>query len=357
MRKYDQVIELCHKYGIQVATYFSNKELHPITEAFKQHGEVWGRKPDDQGKLKHNYHRGDEFGAQMCLKSGWAEHLKFTIDRVLNKHDLDGVYYDWNIALYCNNPLHVGEDSNQVSGERGLGALALSPTGHWDMDELIEFMEWTRQRVGPEGLVILHNTMAPMFVTENFADYIVGMEWGYGKLLTNVPPVSDLPPEWNFAGARSRGVIGYGTIASNAPRYLHQLLALETLLTGVAPWPATEEAFRLYQALRPLGKIDSYKFEDYRNRAVSIEGSDCCSAVYSRPGESYILLGNFNEKPVNVRCTLESEKLPWPISDLGSAEYLREGQWELLPKGRLTQEGAMLTVPARDVLLLHVRSK
>jgi hypothetical protein len=293
----------------------------------------------------------------MCLKSGWAEHLKFTIDRVLKNHDLDGVYYDWNIALYCNNPLHVGETTNRVSGEKGLGALALSPTGHWDMDELIEFVEWTRERVGPDGLVILHNTMAPMFVTENFADYVVGMEWGYGKLLTGVPPVSDLPPEWNFAAARSRGVIGYGTIAQNAPQHLHRLLALETLLTGVAPWPATEEAFNLYQILRPLGDIERYRFEDYRNEAVRVEGTDCTSAVYSRPGESYILLGNFSDKPVKVSYSVETEKLPWPISDIGAVRYLREGQWDVTPKAELKGEGVALSIPARDVVLLRLQSR
>ena len=82
----------------------------------------------------------------MCLRSGWLDYLKLSIDRVLKNHPLDGVYYDWNVALYCENPLHEGK------------APANRPRGHWDMDELLDLMEWTRQRVGPDGLVIIHNT-------------------------------------------------------------------------------------------------------------------------------------------------------------------------------------------------------
>ena len=45
----------------------------------------------------------------MCLRSGWLEFLKLSIDRVLKNHPLDGVYYDWNVALFCCNPLHEGK--------------------------------------------------------------------------------------------------------------------------------------------------------------------------------------------------------------------------------------------------------
>lgn len=141
----------------------------------------------------------------MCLKSGWLAQLELCIDRVLKNHKLDGVYFDWNVALYCNNPLHVGKTSNGISPDRGLGTLALSPTGHWDIDGLVSLMEWTRERVGRNGMIIVHDTMTPMFVTENFANYVVGMEWGYGWLSRAVPPVDDLPldgisPERGHAG-------------------------------------------------------------------------------------------------------------------------------------------------------------
>ncbi|MDP2982345.1 MAG: DUF6259 domain-containing protein [Candidatus Latescibacter sp.] len=355
MKKYDEVIANCHKYGIKAATYFSNKELHPSTDAFKEHGEEWGRKPDDSGKLIHNRYGKDEFGAQMCLKSGWLEYLEFCIDRVLKNHKLDGVYFDWNVALYCNNPLHMGKTSNGISPDRGLGTLALSPTGHWDMDGLVSLMEWTRERVGPTGMIIVHDTMTPMFVTENFANYVVGMEWGYGWLSKAVPPVDDLPLEWNFAGARSRGVIGYGTIDSNAPKRLHRLLALETLLTGVAPWPASPEAKELYTILRPLGDIEKYRFEDYRNTSVTLDGANCASALYSRPGEAYILLGNFNPEPRTVACKIEPKALPYALPGVQSVEMTGVPAPVKLDIGKLAGNGESFTIPADSAVMIHIR--
>ena len=64
-------------------------------------------------------------------------------------------------------------------------------------------MEWTRRRVGPGGLVIVHNTTTPMFATENFADYVVATEWGYRKWTDRAPDLQDLPLEWSLAGALS----------------------------------------------------------------------------------------------------------------------------------------------------------
>lgn len=351
MRNYDRVIELCHRNGIRVATYFSNKELHPSTQAYKDHGEQWGRKPDDTGELYHNKTPHGEFGAQMCLKSGWLQTLENNIDTVLRNHKLDGVYYDWNVALYCNNPLHAGRNSNGVSGETG--TLALSPTGHWDMDELLELMEWTRQRVGPKGLVILHNTMSPMFATENFADRVVGMEWGYGRLSRSVPPVQQLPLEWNFAGARSRGVIGYGSLEKGAPERVARVFTLEALLTGVTPWPADAEATALYKILTPIGDLTRYRFADWRNRAIKLDAPDCISAVYSRAGEAWILLGNTGGQVKRVRLRISPGNLPVPLESLRSLEQIRGGRKVTLNAVSATGQGELVSIPPGEAVLLR----
>jgi hypothetical protein len=355
MAKYDQVIETCHRYGIRVATYFSNKELHSSTESFKEHGDEWARK-DNQGNLRYNYYRqGSEFGVQMCLKSGWLEFLKFSIDRVLKNHDLDGVYYDWNVALYCSNAVHVREDSDCAAEDEAKQSPARQRAGHWDMDELIDLMEWTRQRVGPRGLIIIHNTRVPMFVTENFADYVVGMEWGYKKWVDSAPALQELPLEWDFVGARSRGVIGYGIIDRNAPRRLHKLLALEALLTGVAPWPASEEATELYRILKPLGNVEQYKFEDWRNKAVTLKGNGCASAVFSRPDEAYILLGNLDGDSKTVTCTIDPRKLPHPLSSIASGRILKADGSVDLDAGSVASGGEDIALPGDDAVLIHIK--
>ena len=351
MKKMDKVIETIQKYGLKTVPYFSNHELHQSTEEFTKHGEEWGRIVDDQGNLRPNYY----YGAHMCLKSGWLDFLKSSVDRVLKNHDFDGVYYDWNIAMFCNNPLHVGKTSNDVLGDKGLGAPAISQTVHWDIDELIDLLEWTRERVGPEGIVILHNTLVPMFTTENFANYVVGMEFTYGKLSVSVPKPYELPLEWNFAGARPRAVIGYGTIARGAPKRLYRLHAIIALMTSVAPWPASDEAIELYKLLKPLGNLEQYKFEDWRNEAVTVDNKDCISAVYSRPGEAYILLANLEPEPKEIRCAISPDKLQSALPSLKAAEILSEGKSISLNIGKLAGSGENITLPADGVVLLHVQ--
>ncbi|OHB70136.1 MAG: hypothetical protein A2V70_04840 [Planctomycetes bacterium RBG_13_63_9] len=354
MDRYDKVLADCRCEGIRTATYFSNKELHPSTKEFQQHGATWGRK-NLKGDLQHNCFRpNSEFGAQMCLRSGWLDVLKSSIDRVLKNHPLDGVYYDWNVALLCHNSLH------ELNQDR-----ATPPKGHWDIDELLDLMEWTRHRVGPGGLVIVHNTTTPMYATENFADFVVATEWGYQKWTDRAPDLENLPLEWSLAGATARGVISYGVLDANAPRRLHRLFALEAFLGGVTPWPASKEAFELLSLLKPLGDVEAYRFADWRNPAVTLSDTRCASAVYSRPGEACLLLANLDQSPREVTCVLHPEKLPYPLPSPVAATRLAaiaataDGQPQRdaspLDLRQLVGQGLKITIPGDDAILIQVR--
>jgi hypothetical protein len=349
MDRFDQVLKNCHEAGIRTATYFSNKELHPSTQEFQAHGQDWGRK-DRKGGIQHNFFKAQsEFGVQMCLRSGWLDFLKSSIDRVLKNHPLDGVYYDWNVALFCCNPKHETSDLRPGSGR------------HWDMDELLDLMEWTRQRVGPQGLVIVHNTTTPMFATENFSDYVVATEWGYGKWTNSAPPMEKLPLEWSLAGARPRGVISYGTIDAAAPRRLHRVFAMQAFLGGVCPWPASPETFDLLPVFRPIKDFESCRFQDWRNTAVRLGAPGCASAIYSRPGEAFALLANLEPAPREINCIVDPERLPYPMKRLTSARLVFPPE----PKGavpaldidarQLSGPGAKLTLPGDSLLLLNLR--
>ena len=354
MDRYDKVLTDCREVGIRTATYFSNKELHPSTKEFQEHGEEWGRK-NRAGDLQHNFYRPNlEFGAQMCLRSGWLEFLKFSIDRVLKNHPLDGVYYDWNVALLCANPLHEANRDGTAPA-----------TGHWDMDELLDLMEWTRNRVGKDGLIIVHNTTMPMFAIENFADDVVATEWGYQKWTDRAPDLQDLPLESSLAGAIPRGVISYGVLDANAPRRLHRLFAIEAFLNGVAPWPASEETFALLPLLKPLGEIGNYRFADWRNQAVTLSDARCASAVYSRPGEAYVLLANLEADPREVTCVVHPEKLPHPLASPASATRLAvtaASAGNVVPSDaanlnvrELVGEGLKITIPGDDAIVIQIR--
>ena len=345
MDRFNEVIADCHRRGIRVATYFSNKELHPDTKEFQQHGQEWGRK-NRKGDLQHNIFKGQsEFGAQMCLRSGWLDFLKMSIDRVLTNHPLDGVYYDWNVALLCCNGLHEGKPAGEVGA------------GHWDIDELLSLMEWTRQRVGPRGLAIVHNTTTPMFATENFSSHVVANEWGYGKWKDKAPGLNDLPLEWSLVGARPRGVISYGQIDAQSPKRLQRVFALQALLSGVTPWPASAESSELCSVLKPIGDFASWKFADWRNQAVALQGGQCGSAIYSRPGEAYLLVANFEGSAREIVCSVRPEKLPFPVKDLTAATMLLRaaGDKQLNPDvRRLAGSGVTLSMAADSVVLLRL---
>lgn len=350
MKKMAEVVQNCHKYGIKTVPYFSNHELHQVTPEFKTHGEEWGRKPDDQGNLRPNF----DWGALMCLKSGWLDYFKLCVDRVLKNYPFDGVYYDWNQPLYCNNALHVGKGTNDVSPANGLASYALSPTGHWDVDELLELMEWTRERVGPKGLILVHNSMNPMLAVENFTNAVCTMEWGYGQLSSAMPRPEDLPLEWNMAGARSRAVIEYGTIAGNAHAQVRQSFYLTALVTGVATWPASDGALELFKLLKPLGRLDQYHFEDWRNQAASLSHRDCYSAIYSRQDETWVVLANLGATPVKLNCVVNPRALGHPLADVGAATLITAEHESALDPNALSGTGQEITLAAAGACLLHL---
>lgn len=257
--------------------------------------------------------------------------------------------------MFCCNPRHEKL------------AVGQSAAAHWDIDELLELMEWTRRRVGPRGrLVIIHNTTTPMFATGNFADDVVANEWGYGKWFGKGPNLQELPLEWSLVGARARGVISYGQLDAQASGHLHRLFALEDLLAGVTPWPASTETFQLYPVLRPILALGTCRFADWRNHAATVHGGRAASAIYSRPDESWLLIGNLDETTQEVRCTLHPDELPYPIASVttvtlvassASATNLVDGVAPVrLEPSQLTGSGVTLTIPAAAAVLLHVGS-
>jgi len=351
MAEYDRVITDCHRHGIRVATYFSNKELHPTVAAYQEHGAEWARLPDNSWEQLHNAYSGDEYGAQMCLHSGWADFHKEYIDTVLSHHPLDGTYYDWNVALYCHNTRHVpGHEGDEL--HPGVGAWAFSPAGHWDMDELLDLVAWTRRRVGPEGLMILHNTMVPMAATENYADSIVAMEWGYSRLATGAPDLDALPLEWSFMGHRSRGVIGYGCLEKGAPERVHRQMTMRAVLTGVVPWTADDLACEMLAGLSHRD-LSRFRFVDARTTPLLVDCQEAAGALYHRPDEALLVVGNLAAEARLVRCRVDASRC-----DLTDARTytVQAGDRELtLSPAQLRDEGVEVEVEGDGVKVLTVR--
>jgi hypothetical protein len=143
------------------------------------------------------------------------------------------------------------------------------------------------------------------------------------------------------------------------------LFALEALLDGVTPWPASPETFELFSILKPIRDLESCRFVGWRNQAVRLQGRRCASAIYSRPGESFLVLGNLEKDPQEVRCTLRPDKLPYPLAaptaatllagDLGASATPEANRSRSIAIDQLVRDGVTLTIPAASAVLLHVR--
>ena len=126
-------------------------------------------------------------------------------------------------------------------------------------------------------------------------------------------------------------------------------------MTSVVSWTASKEAIDLFKILKPLGDIEQYRFEDWRNKAVSLVGDNCASTVYCRPGESYILLANFDPEPKKVTCTVKPRNLPYPLSSVGAGAILEKDVSKNINIKKLTGSGETITLPDDNAVLIHIK--
>jgi hypothetical protein len=143
------------------------------------------------------------------------------------------------------------------------------------------------------------------------------------------------------------------------------LRALEALLAGVTPWPASPETFELFPVLKPIGTLETCRFADWRNQALTIRGARSAFAIYSRPAESWLVLANLDEATQEVSFVLHPDKLPYPLSSVATATLYPRSNTSTnlsakpaphpLDAKQLTGAGVTLTVPPDGAVLLHVR--
>lgn len=108
--------------------------------------------------------------------------------------------------------------------------------------------------------------------------------------------------------------------------------------------------------LGPLGPVEQYHFEDWRNRAVKLDQNDLLSAVYSRPEEAYVLLTNLQSESREVNCVIDPQALKHPLAVVRSAQLTDQGSNDRLDAGKLTGGGEKISLPGDGVRLLHLQS-
>lgn len=146
-----RVIERVHGCGMKIVPYLSLKEFHPQSRGFAEHAHEWMHKAAPSMALIHNYAGSGEYGALMCLKSGWLPHLKQSVDRILSSFQWDGLCLDWSESHPCCHSHHA----------RG--------PFHTDVEGVADILAHCRKQVGA-GILMVVKPETPSWVCENLAD-------------------------------------------------------------------------------------------------------------------------------------------------------------------------------------------
>ena len=160
MAELARVIETCQRCRIKIVAYIAAHELHPETHAYELHAREWMHCAARSLDVIHNWIASNsnskaETGGLMCLRSGWLDYRKKTIDAILQALPWNGVCLDWPAPMPCCGQSHAG------------GPF------HSDCEEVLELLDYCRARVGAEGTLALLASSDSSVAGINLADHII----------------------------------------------------------------------------------------------------------------------------------------------------------------------------------------
>jgi len=282
MREMDRVIRDAHRNGMRIIPYFSLLELHKDTPEFQANARDWHKIFEGSDAFLFTQAQGKGFGALMCLQSGWADCLKTQIQRVLERHEFDGVYFDWCYGpMVCDHPGHA-------AGR------------HTMIEQMLEVLYWTRRHIGPDRIMMIHQSPCALIPAENLADAVVTMEElpGDDYFLTALPHPSQLSPHARFIGIAERqicpAITGQRTWTGKPiKKNLAQAFLVRCALNNVFPYghPA---GLAPYFAIRRT--LSAYRFFDSASAPVGTDNPNVPAVFYNGKQDSLIVLGNLTGK-------------------------------------------------------------
>lgn len=202
--------------------------------------------------------------------------------------------------------------------------------------------------------MVIHNSTTPMAAAENFANSVVTMEWGYTHLRTGVPAPGHLPPEWNFMGSRSRAVIGYGSVANDATPLVRKRFLTLAMLTGVAPWTATDDDLTTFKPLQGLA-FPRYRFWDCQRSRVACSTPDCGAAVYATRHSLVLIAGNFGTTSQKVELCFDPSN--YGFKKVRALEWSSRNKTTIVRRERYDKMRFSLRLPAGDTRVITFQPK
>ncbi len=274
MAEMKRVIAACHRYGIQVVPYFSLKEFHPEAQGYAENETAWKRTIGPLTSI-HDKTQNGEYGAQMCMQSGWLERRKQDVEKAYRELGFDGIYYDWVATQACDNPAH------------NLGT-------HLDTDAVIDMLAWTRRLLAPTGgpLVLHLSGWFESIAMENYADLVVNMEeFSSSKAMMTLDsvPISGFQAE---VLPRSPCPSYREDNAQERSRNNAALQVVLGLFQHARPdSPAGVEMLRLFRAFKPYN-LNDFRFRSVYTKAVTSPAANVLGALYTSPSMSLAVVSN-----------------------------------------------------------------
>ncbi|MBU0476968.1 hypothetical protein KKC91_00145 [bacterium] len=293
MKEMDRVIDTVHKYGMKIVPYFQPGTLHPDVPAYAQYHEDWKWTTGEKGTENI-----DRYGARMCLESGYRDFVKNHIKTVLTNHRFDGAYFDGAGYNYCQNKEHLdGRD-------------------HLNVDGWIDLMEWTRDFVGSEGIIIAHpSANLPSLTLENLADAIVTFEEQAQEY--KIPTLEAFSPHAVFVNLMPRLIdVAVATFQKKEQKdialknIVSKCIVLGLFIYG-GNWDGDEAALELFRRFRSYD-LGQFGFKDYTHSPVEVSKEDIKTATYWNEDTILVILSNVSPQHVkNFNWCIDLKHLEW----------------------------------------------
>ncbi|MBA3707743.1 MAG: hypothetical protein H0W83_02855 [Planctomycetes bacterium] len=284
MTELRRVVATSHRLGMRIVPYISLKEFHPESAGYVEHAHEWMHMAAPSVGIVHTWMGSGEFGGLMCLRSGWNEFRKRSIDRILTDIPWDGLYFDWTTPHPCRHPDHARGDY------------------HTDADEFQDLLLWCRRRVGAEGILFMHLSGTPSIVAENMSDLVFVNEDNYGPGTAYRP--GEAPPQCDFIPIAPRHLIGAFAMAdvvsgfSQTPdgHRAHGII-MGGFLQGYPCNTDTSSSFAkvaIEEIRLFVGEdLSTYDFHRASDRPVITGHDDVFAAAWSRGDAALIYVANY----------------------------------------------------------------
>ncbi len=277
MAELRRIIATSHRLGRKSVPDVSLKEFHPESPGYARNRRKWTQKPTPTSDGIHTWVRHGEFGHVMCMESDWLAFRKRACDIMLDDLPWDGLYFDWCCPHACMHGDHK-------SGEY-----------HTDVDGYYDFMFYARNRVGPDGILLLHLSGLPYIVAENMSDLTLIYEDTQGQ----VPMPTEFQSQCDFFPIVHRNLVMNTRDAVDTRKIIMGgMLQGHPAITQIPARDGRSFPAAVLDEMEMFGREDlaRYRFGRASDKPVTTGRDNVYASLHYAKGRALVYLGNCSEK-------------------------------------------------------------